>query len=90
MSESPFAFDISGAEGRRRRLATSGDLLTDELGLLVSFRGEDDVDALLNDPRFSAVAFRAKIAIASPRGRLTWSPRSSSCRPSSGRAPRPR
>ncbi len=56
MSESPFAFDISGAEGRRRRLATSGDLLTDELGLLVSFRGEDDVDALLNDPRFSAVA----------------------------------
>ena len=56
MSESPFALDISAAEGRRRRLAVSGDLLTDEMGLLVSFRGEDDVEALLNDPRFSAVA----------------------------------
>jgi cytochrome P450 len=56
MDQSPFAFDISAEEGRRRRLAISSDLITDETGLMISFRSEADVEAALTDPRFGAVA----------------------------------
>jgi cytochrome P450 len=56
MEESPFAFDVPATERRERMLAQSGDLLTDELGIIVGFSGEEDVEALLNDPRFGAVA----------------------------------
>ncbi len=37
-------------------LAQSADLLTDEAGIIVGFRGEEDVETLLSDPRFGAVA----------------------------------
>jgi cytochrome P450 len=56
MDESPFAFDVPARERHERGLAQSGDLLTDELGIIVGFSGEEDVEALLNDPRFGAVA----------------------------------
>jgi cytochrome P450 len=56
MDQSPFAFDISAEEGRRRRLAISADLVTDETGLMIAFRSEADVEAALTDPRFGAVA----------------------------------
>jgi cytochrome P450 len=56
MSASPFAFDVSAEERHERKLALSADLLTDESGMIVGFGGEEDVEALLNDPRFGAVA----------------------------------
>ncbi len=56
LDESPFAFDVPAAERRERMLAQSADVLTDELGIIVGFSGEEDVEALLNDPRFGAVA----------------------------------
>lgn len=56
MDASPYALEASAAVRRDRLLAQSGDLLTDELGIIVGFRGEEDVEALLSDPRFGAVA----------------------------------
>ena len=56
LDESPFAFDVPAAERRERMRAQSADVLTDESGIIVGFRGEEDVEALLNDPRFGAVA----------------------------------
>jgi cytochrome P450 len=56
LDESPFAFDASASERRQRMLAQSADVLTDEMGIIVGFSGEEDVEALLNDPRFGAVA----------------------------------
>ena len=56
MEQSPFAFDVSAALRRERMLAQSTDLLTDEAGIIVGFRGEEDVETLLGDPRFGAVA----------------------------------
>lgn len=54
--ESPFSFDVSALERRERMHAQSADVLTDESGHMVAFNGEEDVEALLNDPRFGAVA----------------------------------
>jgi cytochrome P450 len=54
--ESPFALDVSAAERRRRMQALDADIIGDEFGMIVAFRGEDDVDALLNDVRFGAFA----------------------------------
>jgi cytochrome P450 len=48
--------DVSASERRERKRAQSADLLTDELGIIIGFSGEEDVEALLNDPRFGAVA----------------------------------
>jgi len=56
LPESPFALDVHAAERRERMLAQSADVLTDESGIVVCFRGDEDVEALLNDPRFGAVA----------------------------------
>ncbi len=56
MDASPYALDISALERRHRAEAIAADLITDESGILVGFRGEEDVEALLNDPRFGAVA----------------------------------
>jgi cytochrome P450 len=56
MDKSPFAFDVPAAERHERMLAQSADLVTDESGIIVGFSGEEDVEALLNDPRFGAVA----------------------------------
>jgi cytochrome P450 len=56
LDESPFAPDISLAEGRRRLAAAEADVVTDEIGAVVGFLSEDDVDAVLTDRRFAAVA----------------------------------
>jgi cytochrome P450 len=54
--ESPFAFDISEEERRARRLAQTADVVTDDDGQMILFSADEDVEALLNDPRFGAVA----------------------------------
>jgi cytochrome P450 len=54
--QSPFALDVSAAERHERMLAVGADLIADDMGVVVAFRGEDDVDALLNDSRFGAIA----------------------------------
>lgn len=56
MEQSPFDLEASGRERHERLLAVTDDVVTDENGVIVGFRGEDDVEALLTDPRFSAVA----------------------------------
>jgi hypothetical protein len=56
LGESPFAFDVSASERRERRLAEAHDVWTDESQMMIAFSGEDDVETLLNDPRFGAVA----------------------------------
>jgi cytochrome P450 len=55
LAESPFSADVPPLERRRRVLAVGADVVTDELGLVVDFMSETDVDAVLNDPRFAAV-----------------------------------
>ncbi|MGZ4739154.1 MAG: cytochrome P450 [Ilumatobacteraceae bacterium] len=55
LSESPFSPDVPPLERRQRVLAVGADVVTDELGLVVDFMSETDVDAVLNDPRFAAV-----------------------------------
>jgi hypothetical protein len=56
LSESPFSPGVPPLERRRRVLAVGAEVVTDELGLVVDFMSEADVDAVLNDPRFAAVA----------------------------------
>src|SRR6266540_3069994 len=56
MQKSPLALDVSASERRERRLAQSTDIWTDESRMMIAFSGEEDVEALLNDPRFGAVA----------------------------------
>jgi cytochrome P450 len=56
LSESPFSTDIPPLERRQRVLAVGADVVTDELGQVVDFMSEDDVEAVLCDPRFAAVA----------------------------------
>ncbi len=55
LSESPFSPDVPPLERRQRVLAVGADVVTDELGLVIDFMSEADVDAVLNDPRFAAV-----------------------------------
>jgi cytochrome P450 len=56
MSESPFSTDVP-PEQLRRRIAESGaEVITDEVGAVVMYLSEDDVEGVLNDPRFAAVA----------------------------------
>jgi cytochrome P450 len=56
MEKSPLALDVPASERRERRLAQSTDIWTDESQMVIAFSGEEDVEALLNDPRFGAVA----------------------------------
>jgi cytochrome P450 len=56
IEKSPLALDVSARERRERRLAQSSDVWTDESQMMIAFSGEGDVDALLNDPRFGAIA----------------------------------
>ena len=56
MSESPFSTDATPLEQQRRVLEVGADVITDELGAVVAFMSEDDVDGILNDPRFASVA----------------------------------
>jgi cytochrome P450 family 103 len=55
LDESPFSPEVPPLERRRRVLAVGADVVTDELGLVVDFMSEADVDVVLNDPRFAAV-----------------------------------
>jgi cytochrome P450 len=56
LAESPFSPDVPPLERRRRVLEVGADVVTDEAGLVVDFMSEVDVEAVLNDPRFAAVA----------------------------------
>lgn len=56
MSESPFSTDIPPLERRNRVLAVGADVVTDEIGAVVDFMSEVDVEGVLNDTRFAAVA----------------------------------
>lgn len=56
MSESPFSPDVPPLERRRRVLAVGADVVTDEQGAVIDFVSEDDVEGILNDPRFASVA----------------------------------
>ncbi len=54
--ESPFDLSVSGTERYRRLRRVTDDVVTDEAGLMVGFRRTDDVEALLTDRRFGAIA----------------------------------
>ncbi|MEO1059659.1 MAG: hypothetical protein AAFY28_22380, partial [Actinomycetota bacterium] len=56
LSESPFDLSASGAERHRRMAEVADDVVTDEAGLMVGFQAADDVEALLTDRTFGAVA----------------------------------
>ncbi len=56
MSESPFDLSVSGAERHRRAERITDDVVTDETGLMVGFQRSDDVEALLTDRHFGAIA----------------------------------
>jgi len=56
LDQSPFAPDIPLAEGRRRLAEAEADVVTDETGAVVGYLSEDDVEAVLTDRRFAAVA----------------------------------
>jgi hypothetical protein len=73
MDASPFAFEVRGAERHMRMRAVPRDLVTDELGFLVAFRSEDDVEALLNDPRFGAMAMNTTHCHSQPVRRASSS-----------------
>ena len=46
----------AGGQRRRRVLAVGADVVTDEMGMVIDFMSEADVEGVLNDPRFAAVA----------------------------------
>jgi cytochrome P450 len=56
MSESPFDMSLPATERQRRLAGITGDVVTDEAGVMVAFQLVDDVEALLADRRFGAVA----------------------------------
>ena len=56
VAESPFSTDVPPLERRRRVLAVGAEVVTDEIGAVIDFMSEDDVEAVLNDPRFASVA----------------------------------
>ena len=56
LAESPFSTDVPPLERRRRVLAVGADVVTDEIGAVIDFMSEDDVEGVLNDPRFASVA----------------------------------
>jgi len=55
-SESPFSSDVPPAVLRERIAAVGADVITDQSGTMVMYMSEDDVDGVLTDPRFVAVA----------------------------------
>ena len=56
LDESPFSPDVPPLERRRRVLEVGADVVTDEAGLVIDFMSEADVEGVLSDPRFAAVA----------------------------------
>ena len=56
LDRSPFDLSASADERYERSRAIDHDVVTDEQGLMVAFRRQDDVESMLTDPRFSAIA----------------------------------
>jgi cytochrome P450 len=56
LDRSPFSPDVPPLERRRRVLEVGADVVTDEIGAVIDFMSEVDVEGVLNDPRFAAVA----------------------------------
>lgn len=56
LEESPFSPDVPPLERRRRVLEAGADVVTDEHGAVIDFMSEVDVEGVLNDSRFAAVA----------------------------------
>jgi cytochrome P450 len=56
MIDSPFDLSVSAAERHARSERVSDDVITDEVGMMVGFQRGDDVEALLTDRHFGAVA----------------------------------
>jgi cytochrome P450 len=56
LEESPFSPDVPPLERRRRVLEVGADVVTDEMGLVIDFMSEADVEEVLSDMRFAAVA----------------------------------
>ena len=56
LEESPFSPDVPPLERRRRVLEVGADVVTDEAGAVIDFMSEADVEGVLTDPRFAAVA----------------------------------
>jgi cytochrome P450 len=54
--ESPFSPEIPPLERRRRVLEVGADVVTDEFGAVIDFMSEVDVEGVLTDSRFAAVA----------------------------------
>ena len=54
--QSPFSPDIPPLERRRRVLEVGADVVTDETGAVIDFMSEADVEGVLTDSRFAAVA----------------------------------
>lgn len=56
MDQSPFVPGVPPHRSREMINATGADVVTDEMGFAVSLNRSDDVEALLTDQRFGAVA----------------------------------
>ena len=56
LAQSPFSPDVPPLERRRRVLEVGADIVTDELGAVIDFMSEADVEGVLNDPGFASVA----------------------------------
>jgi cytochrome P450 len=56
LGDSPFSPDVPPLQRRRRVLEVGAEVVTDEAGMVIDFMSEDDVEAVLNDPRFASVA----------------------------------
>lgn len=56
MAESPFSTEVSPEVLRERIAAVGAEVITDEVGAVVMYMSEDDVESVLTDPRFVAVA----------------------------------
>src|SRR5579871_3190466 len=54
--QSPFSPDVPPLERRRRVLEVGADVVTDETGVVIDFMSEVDVEGVLTDSRFAAVA----------------------------------
>ncbi len=54
--QSPFSPDVPPLERRRRVLEIGADVVTDETGAVIDFMSEVDVEGVLTDSRFAAVA----------------------------------
>jgi cytochrome P450 len=56
MTESPFSSEVPPEVLRARIAEVGAEVITDEAGAVVMYMSEDDVESVLTDPRFVAVA----------------------------------